>query len=373
MALNPASATPAGRFPAWRVLVNGTELAGSERVTVDQNAHFSADSWSVDFPAYNLPTANNLAFWSDEADIEIEIQAGTRDPDTGNVSGLTSLIVGLVDLVDIDWDTGALSLKGRDYSGVFIDSVVTENFLQQTSSQIAQKLCGNHPQLTPQITATKTPVGRYYNSTGTRFAKNQTEWDLLTALAQFEGFEVLVIGRKLYFGPPITPDTSNPFQLNWSPAVDDAPIFGNVKKLQTERALTVARDIIVIVQSFNRQTGKTIKVQYKVSNSKRGRQSINKVTPQTYTYNIPNLTQPQAQQEAQARAVTISKLERIITGTLPGDPALNKQTALSLSGTGTSFDQTYYVDKLTHSLSVMEGYEMTVRAKNHSTYSTVPL
>jgi hypothetical protein len=46
---------------------------------------------------------------------------------------------------------------------------------------------------------------------------------------------------------------------------------------------------------------------------------------------------------------------------------------VQLIGTNTAWDQFYYPDTVTRRLSVEEGYRMELRAKNHSTQSTVVL
>ena len=94
---------------------------------------------------------------------------------------------------------------------------------------------------------------------------------------------------------------------------------------------------------------------------------------QTYSYSVPNLSRDQAQKLAQATAEDITRHERILTASLPGDNLLTTRCMIDLIGTGTAWDQKYYPDTVTRRLSFEEGYRMEVRAKNHSTQSTVAL
>jgi len=56
---------------------------------------------------------------------------------------------------------------------------------------------------------------------------------------------------------------------------------------------------------------------------------------------------------------------------LPGDNSLTTRGMVQLVGTGTDWDQFYYPDTVTRRISFEEGYRMELRAKNHSTQSTV--
>lgn len=364
--LNAAAPQSQGRRPKGKILFGGAAIPGWESITADLNAHNSSASWEAEFPLYSLPPQNGIAWWSQQTDLDVEIQFA-NDVSAAPVS----IFYGMLDDVEFDFARGTLGLKGRDYSGIFVDSIVTKNYQQQTSSAIAKAICANHPELTPQITSTSTPAGRYYNNVGSRLSRDESEWDFLTRLAQAEGFVVLVRGKTLYFGPPPVPDASSPYLLNFVPPIDDQQVKGNVKTLNCKRSLTIARDIAVVVQSFNRQTGKTLKATANVKNSSRSGKSGSKVSQQVYTFNIPSLTQQQAQAEANARAQELSRHERSIDATSYGDTALGVSTVLKLQGTGSDFDQLYYPDSVSHHMSATVGYEMTISAKNNSPYVTI--
>ncbi|MFD2271423.1 hypothetical protein ACFS07_10485 [Undibacterium arcticum] len=42
-------------------------------------------------------------------------------------------------------------------------------------------------------------------------------------------------------------------------------------------------------------------------------------------------------------------------------------------GTGTAFDQTYYPESIVREMDLTGGYTMTIKAKNHSPQSVIPL
>lgn len=370
MPLNNPSPISTTRQPFGRVLVNGTPLANWERIEVTKNTNYVSDTWEIEIPLNGLPDSFPPAFWATQTDIEITVQSGFKNSD-GSLGTPSTLVVGLADEIDLDFidfdNRQALHCRGRDYSGALIDSIVSQNYINLTSSQVAEKILANHPQLTGDIKATKIKIGTYFNNETSTATRRQTEWDLLTELAQYEGYVVLIQGKKLYFGPAPTPNTANPYVFRYVPPNDAQTIQANMLSLRCNRALTLARDVKVIVQTFNYSTGKTVKKSAQMKNKSR---SGNSAGTQTYTYNMPNMTPAQAQQKASSLALLISNRERIIDIDAPGDTALTTQTAVQLTGTGTDFDQTYFVDRLTHTLSV-DGYMMSLRAKNHSPNSAL--
>jgi hypothetical protein len=116
------------------------------------------------------------------------------------------------------WGLGRLQIEGRDLSSRLIENKTQEAFVNQTSSQVATTLAQRRG-LTPQVTATTTLVGRYYQQDHVRdslnqFSRTTTEWDLLIYLAQREGFDVFVKGTTLYFQPTTDP-SADPYVVRW--------------------------------------------------------------------------------------------------------------------------------------------------------------
>ena len=73
---------------------------------------------------------------------------------------------------------------------------------------------------------------------------------------------------------------------------------------------------------------------------------------------------------AQARAEAIYRdlvrHERVIEGRMAGELKVTPRRQLVLSGTGTTWDQTYWIDTVVRSLSVSGGFEQRVTARNQS-------
>ena len=69
----------------------------------------------------------------------------------------------------------------------------------------------------------------------------------------------------------------------------------------------------------------------------------------------------------------LPKHERVIEFEAPGDVSPTPRDLIRLDGTQSSWDQTYYVERISRRFSFEEGFKMTVRAKNHSAQSQVEL
>ena len=347
--------TTAWRAPRLQLLANGSPVQGVVEASVRSNNHYAADRFAATV-ALGLDLWANAAFWASQTDILVDVQFSL---DAGMT--FTSFIQGLVDTVSIDVLAGSLHIEGRDLTAALIENRSQETFANRTSSEIATILAQSN-KLTPVVTPTMTPVGRYYQNEHDRIALNQfsrsmTQWDLLIFLAGQEGFDVFVSGTSLYFQPPAA-SAAPPYAV--TPA--------NVQDLRLERSLTLARDIVVTVKSWNsrQQNAFTQTVRASgtngVSKSGAGRSG----PPQTYVFVRPNLTMDDALKLAQQKAAELAQHERVWEATMPGDMTLNPRSMIQLMGTDTDFDQTYFVDVIDRHLSMAHGFVQRVRAKNTS-------
>ncbi len=251
----------------------------------------------------------------------------------------------------MDVINGTTSLEGRDLAGRLLDAKTQETFSNQTASEIAETLAARH-ELTANVTATTALAGRYYANEHDRitlgqFARATTEWDLLTFLAAREGFEVFVSGTTLNFGP--LPANTQAFSLTPEQCIS----------LSLDHALTLARDIQVTVKSWNTRQQKAF-TQTATSSAARQSGSV----PRKIVVVRPNLAPNDALQLAQRILADLSSHERIVSAELPGELALSPRSQVTLSGTGTDFDQVYYVSELSRHFGLDQGFVQTIRLKN---------
>ena len=356
----PRSPSGIVRSPRPVVSVNGFKLMGVLSVEVTNASHFTADTYRVELAVKGLPAAFPPTYWADSQDDRISVGISLN----GEVPN--PLIVGQVD--DVSWDlTGrTITLSGRDLSAGFIDNKTAEKFQNQTASQIAQILALRRG-LDSSVQATTTLAGTYYQIDHAVATHEQTEWDLLVYLAEREGFDVWVSGTTLHFEPSPA-ITGTPYLLLWSDP-GDGTFASNAEDIHLGRSQTLARDVIVEVRSWNQKQQAAFTVTAKRSQAKKSQRKGG--ASQTYSFVRPNLTRDQAQQFAEAKAEEITRHERTLTASLPGDNLLTTRCMVRLVGTGTSWDHIYYPDTVTRRLSMQEGYRMDLKAKNHSTQDAV--
>ncbi len=350
----PASSARLGT-PRLLVLANGSPMTAPLSADIVSNNHSAADRFRV---TAHL-TATDLTSWSAMTDALLDIQVSLDG------LGWTSLIQGQVDQLQIDPRSMRLTLEGRDLTARLIETRTQETFANQTSSQIAQTLAARHG-MTADITTTTTPVGVYWqfehdHITLDSFSRSISEWDLLVTLAGHEGFDVWVTGTTLHFRPPpATLDATAVLQLT-------ASVTGpaNLISLQLDRALTLARDIEVVVKSWNsRQAQSFTQTARAIRSAGTGTPANGK--PQRYVYVVPNLTPDAALKLAQTRLTELSRHERVIHAEMPGELTFTPRQQVLLQGTNSDFDQVYWIDEITRRLSYTHGFTQSLRARNAS-------
>ena len=357
----PSEALIPWRSPRLRIVGNDVALSGVISAEIFANNHYAADRFAVAI-ALDGTASISATSWAEEPDVLLDIQFSL---DAG--ASFTSLLTGRVDSVVIDPVIGEIRLIGRDLTGSLIETRTQETFTNRTSSEVATILAGRH-NLTPIVTTTTSPVGRYYQDEHDRitlglFSRATTEWDLLVFLAQQEGFDVFVSGTELHFQPTSpAPDLVQPIHAK------------DLIHLQLERSLTLARDIEVVVKSWNSRNQsaftQTARAARQTGSGTKSRSS----PPQRYVFVRPNLSQNDALRLAQKKLAELTRHERILQATMPGELTLTPRSMLTLSGTGTAFDQSYFIDTIERVLNFETGYTQHIRAKNSSprNQSTTP-
>ena len=346
-------------------------MQGWMNVEVTNNNLSSADTFHVSFATALLPDAYSVDWFSQLTDMYVGVYFGfPDDPQNFSAADLKQFIYGQVDTVEYDPSAFVVNVSGRDLTRVFIDTKSTEKYVDLTSSQIATKLAQKHG-LTPQVTATKYKAGKYYKLDHVTMTDERSEWELLNYLAEQEDFVVYVRNQTLYFGPKpgdsASPYTSDPYVIEWKPPTDNSPVSANVQTMNFSRALTVSRGIQVIIRSWNARQAHGFTAQFpaKAKAIQAGKaKTFGGV--QTFVRTIPNLTQEQADQKAQALYTQITQHEMKLTAELPGDVILDTTSTIQVTGTSTAFDQIYYPDSITRRMSWDDGFSMSLSAKNMS-------
>ena len=361
--LNTLPQLPMARQPRGAVKLNGEIIYGWVSWEVDNNAYRAADTFRVQFVVSALPPARGPDWFASQDSVIVEILAGfPADPSQYTPEDLDSLIYGQADEINYNPVRGTIDVSGRDLTALLIDTKTSEHFVNQTSSQIATILAGRHG-LTPVVTATTTKVGDYYKDDHSSTTQQQSEWEILTFLAGLEDFDLYVQGQKLYFQQK-SPEKTDQYAIAWDPPNPDRNYpYSNAIDLDFSRSLTIAKGVSVEVHSWNaKQKNGFSAVWPKNSKGIQPGQSASKT--QVYRYTIAGLTQDAALKRAQRIYDQIILHEMRLTAYLPADNILDCTKPVVVRGTSTDFDQVYYCDSVTRTMSVNEGYRMNIRGKN---------
>jgi phage protein D len=372
--LNNPLPSSSARQPRALVLVNGVVVRALVSFEVDNNNFYQADTFKVTLALSAQPKETNWLWWSSQKSLVVEIFAGfPKDPNNYTQSDLTSLIIGNVDDLETNPISDEIILSGRDFTSKFIDSQTSEKFPNLTSSAIIQQFAQRQG-LSAQATATKTKTGTFYSLEKVSLTKRQSEWDLMTYLANKEGFSVFVRGKTVYFQPKASP-SDNPYVIQYQAPNDNAGYVQlNAVSMTFSRNLTLAKDIIVIVSSFNPKTKKGFSVKRTATHNKNtvlagAAQPTGEA--QTYYRYKPGLSVQDATDYAESLLHELSLHEMKLTVDMPADNTLFVTNMVQVIGTGTAFDQFYYPDQIIRSFSWDSGFSMQVQAKNHPVESEI--
>ncbi len=337
----------AWRAPRLRVVVNGVPLANTEDATVMTSGGFTAAFFRV-----RAALGADAALWAASAAVAVDDQVSLTP-----LGGYVSLVQGNADTVGIDPVAGSLILEGRDYAAALIAARTSETFANRTASEIATLLAARHG-LAPDVQATTTPVGRYWelehdSLTLDAGARATTEWDLLATLAGWEGFDLWVSGSTLHFRPPDA--TLPPPLLSVTPTAGRLPDF---RALRLDRALSFAGSIIVTVKSWHSRLGAGT-VQTASLTRDAG-------AAQNFVFVVPNLTPEAAQRLAQQRLAELASHELLLRAEMPGELALSPHAPFQLAGTGTLFDCLWQIEEVERRISVRHGFTQLLQARASS-------
>jgi hypothetical protein len=136
-----------------------------------------------------------------------------------------------------------------------------------------------------------------------------------------------------------------------------------------ERVLSLAGNIEVVVQSWNHWQQRSTTTT--AANPATGSASDVNIPAAQYRLMRPNLTPSDADSLAQRQLQQISYHEKVIEFQRPGELLVSPRDVIVLDGTGTAFDQSYYIETIERRISEVSGFIERVRAKGGSEPSAV--
>ncbi len=336
------------RQPRAFVIVNGTTL-NCISVDVSMSKTHKSDTFHCEIPFGALPSDMNEAWWSEQADISVQVQF-----QTDGTGGATQVFDGKVDRVGHNFDQRILSVQGRDKSAALIDSKSTEKFNNLSPDEIVKQIASRHG-ITVDAESVSSKGGKIYQIDYAKLTNRASEWTVITKLADLFGMTAYMTGGVLYWKP--IGEQLPVLDIAYVPPTAASYANGNFMTLKTSRNLILGRPVKVKVQSWNHKEKKAY--EHDAEESGVG-------DPLQYTYIEPGLTGDQTQKLAEKRLAENTSHELTFDLTMPGDPTVTPRYMMQLSGTGTAYDQQHEITSIEHSMSQQGGYRMTVSAKAKS-------
>jgi phage protein D len=348
--------------PAYRILVNGSDLLTSElveitTVQVDSTLEgadrfsFTVNS-SFDFSRREFVTRrgydqlqNLFAFGA-----EVAIHMGYRD-----TSSLQLLHRGMITGVQTSFPAAGLpqiTVSGYDLSYCMRHSRRSRVWDRQKDSQIVAQIAGSY-NLTADVQDSQVEHARTEQN-------QQTDQEFLAMLAERNGYEVFTRDRTLYFKQPAS-DQAAVVTLEWGKGLVSFSPELNIAEQITE----------VEVRGWNVATKEEIVGRARAGDEhgrdggqRSGGEHLRSACRQEQPLKIRFPVRSQQEADQKARSILKQRSEQFIKGNGEsiGLPEILPNTNIELRGLGRLFSKTYFVEQATHTVST-SGYKTTFRVK----------
>ena len=321
------------RAPRAVLSVGGLNIAPID-VSVEMTTYRKSDTFIAKVACNAVPGADEF-FWSSLTNTSITVLATTDL----NTVGLAPLFLGNVDVVDIDFVNRVAHISGRDLAAALLETKTTEQFQNQTTSQIVKTIAGRVGLTANVSVPSGDKVGLVYETDNVRITDQDVLFNVLTRLAQRSGCVFFVVGKTLNFMPPESA-TGGVFPIFYVPPTSASIAQGNFINLKARRNYVLSRNITVRTRSWQLKQKQSVMSESDMGGSVNG--------ALTYEYRAPNMTKQQADASTQGRLNDIVSREKTLDIDMPGDTTLTPEMQVSLLGTGTTFDQTYAVSRVSY-------------------------
>ena len=265
-----------------------------------------------------------------------------------NVAGAGPLVMGEIDSTDFHYgQNGTIVATGRCNSVKLHNKKINKKWTDQPTTQVVQdvaSMCG----LGCQTSGGGMIAGKECSQEHAKMADGETGASIITKCAEQDNARWWVDPFSVLHYD-IDPQGGGGFSIHYDPGPPERADFFT---LSIKRNVQAGKQIKVTINSWHTKDKKV--------NSGEGQAGGNG-GPVEYLYNIPGLKQGEPQQRAQNKAKEINRHEITVHVKCVGDPTINVDSGLLVSGT--HFDGAYIIDSIHHTFG-MGGYTMSITARN---------
>ncbi len=308
----------------------------------------AADTFSVSLPVgkaaqFGFGYAEFADFQPEEATISASSQIGGGD--------LTQVMTGQIDKPEIDWDKQTVTISGRDKSASLTENRRSQAFKNQMSSDIVSTIAQSRG-LGVSFVAGTGFAGKVF-ADYVFHALNQSDYHIVSDLAEREDYRWYVDGSTLYFEPK--EQLTDVYPFTYIPPSVGSYGIGDCWGLKTSRNKTAAKPHQVTVKSWNSKDKKL----YKSTASMGG---IGSDIAVEYHHNGKNMDQ--VTKLANSRLDNLTRHDCSASWSAAGDLSLDVRQKTQLGGTGTIYDQTYDIDEVRFSMDWDAVFTMALSCKS---------
>lgn len=329
------------------VVANGVPCR-VKSVQVQQSATATTDTFRATLAMNGLPPGRGVHFWSDTDVIKVEVTVLTGE-------NANTIFWGAVDKVKCNWQSHTIDVSGRDESKKPVEKKSTESWKNKTADEIVKEVSGRHG--LGALTDPADFAGKVWADDHVRITDQHSDWTLFHKMANREGKVVYAQDGNVYF-KDLDEGNEGSIDIVYVPMTPASHAAGNYVTLDCERNLQLAKKTKVKVRSWHTKKKEKVEHEEELPGSTEDGEN-------EYVYRYDGLTRPQAEKIAKKRLRENTRHERTITVNCPGNPNARPRMMANLTGTGTAFDQSYYIDRVTHDVGE-QGYRMTLTSKNTS-------
>lgn len=335
------------RYPRCWLSVNGAMIP-CIKAEVTRKSKRAADTFDAELSITEAAKYGiTLQQWADWQPVDVSVimssAFGEADKQT--------MITGKVDKPSIHWTQMHVTVHGRDKSASLTEKKRNQKFQNKKASEIVSEIAQDHG-LSPVVVDTGDHAGKKYDADLTHLVLNRSDYEVVSDLAEREGYRWYVDGNSLYFEPKET--ESDVFAVYYKPPTPNDYATGNIIELTTSRNMTAARKHKVKVKSWHHRDKKAYEAEAEAD-------GVGDTVEYEHHHNLRS--QDQVDKLAKSRLHNAKRHDCGVSIRMPGDLNLNVRQKLQLFGTGTIFDQTYDIDEVRFVMGWGEPFTMHISCK----------
>jgi hypothetical protein len=260
-----------------------------------------------------------------------------------------TLVMGEIDATAFTYgQNGTIVVNGRCSSTKLHNKIIHENFVDKTTVEVVEAVAGEAGLGVVATGGGGMMMGKKLDEQFNELVDGQSAASIVTKCAEMDNARWWVdTANTLHYD--IQPQGGGGYSVTYHAGPPERADFFT---LEIVRNVQAGKEIETYVKSWHPEEKQAAEGEGQVGGDG---------GPVQYEFQVPTQLQEQAQQYAQNKANEIARHEITVKAHVVGDPTIDVDTGLAVSGT--DFDGAYIIDNITHQFG-MKGHTMTITARN---------